>query len=40
MFHSWSTFGLEVEELVDNYSYFWVIISSFEKFSDIYILSK
>ena len=22
MFHSWSTFGLEVEELVDNYSYF------------------
>ena len=22
MFHSWSLFGLEVEELVDNYSYF------------------
>lgn len=22
MFHSWSPFGLKVEELVDNYSYF------------------
>lgn len=22
MFNSWSPFGLEVEELVDNYSYF------------------
>lgn len=42
MFHSWSLFGLEVEELVDNYSYFLdnreLVLNNFLTY--IYILEK